>query len=126
MAPLVRFPKFSQSELWPGILSQCLKILALPFLIQWIRAHTSSSYPQLERFIFWKKAKLFICVNSALGTNNLTERKQSSILSFENEPSVAACRTIRCHWDANSLSGLKKKSCPSQLNTFVHDATQMW
>lgn len=109
VAPLALFPKFPESELWSGILAQCLKMSALPFPIQWIRAHTWSLYPQLERFIFWKKAKLFICVNSALGTNNLVERKQSYILSFGNEPSAAVCRTILCHWDLDSALFEKRK-----------------
>lgn len=77
-------PSWRRACFWPRFLSTS----AFSFLHPTAQSSGLISHPQLVRFIFQKKAKLFICVNSALGTHKLTERKQSHILSFQNGPSA--------------------------------------
>ena len=85
---LLAWPLRPEDGLWFELLPRFLNTTAFSLLHPMAQSSGLISHPQLVRFIFQKKAKLFICVNSALGTHKLTERKQSHILSFQNGPSV--------------------------------------
>ena len=82
------WPPWPEDGFWLELLPLFLNTSAFSLLHPMAQSPGLISHPQLVRFIFQKKAKLFICVNSALGTHKLTERKQSHILSFQNGSSV--------------------------------------